>query len=372
MAQEENLAFGIDVSNYQGKVDWPTVAANGVVFAYAKATEGTGFIDPTFAANWAGMKAAGIARGAYHYFRPREDPQAQASIFAQTVGPLEPNDMPPAVDVEATDGVTGPALVERVLRVLVLVEALLKKRPIIYTSAGFWNAYVRDATGSWPAWTPSYYLWVANYTSAPLPYIPNGWSLWVFWQYSGAGRVPGVAAAVDLDRFGGTVDELNWWLRLPGVTNQAMLDAFATVYGDRSWDVIHQLGLGWMAIPNANRRLIYAGPPIADLPLLSDEDKQRLNNALHTRQPVVQATERAMPNGNAPRPLTNAVVRHAFYQVFRQKYVDALAQAGLSEQLLLRRYASLPYAGPPIEELPGLTEAQRRRLLAALTNGAHN
>ncbi len=372
MAQEENLALGIDVSNYQGSVDWPTVASSGITFAYAKASEGTGFIDQTFSANWAGMKAAGIFRGAYQYFRPREDPEAQAQLFAQTVGPLEPGDMPPAIDVEATDGITGPALVDRLLSMLLAVERLLKKRPIIYTSPGFWNAYVRAANGTWPAWTPSYYLWVANYTSAPLPYIPNGWSLWVFWQYSGDGRTPGVSTPVDLDRFGGTLDELKWWLRLPGVTNQAMIDAFAQVYGDSYWDIIHQLGMGWMAIPSANRNLPYAGPPIADLPLLSAADKARLNEALGSTRVASPLTEAAMPNGSAPRPVTNAVVRHAFYTVFHQRYVDALQKTGLADRLLPRRYASLPYAGPPIEQLPGLTEAQRRRLLAQLSNGSHN
>ncbi|MFN8499877.1 MAG: glycoside hydrolase family 25 protein [Anaerolineae bacterium] len=366
MVPNETLAPGIDVSNYQGAVDWPTVASSGIAFAYAKATEGTGFVDGTFAANWAGMETAGIARGAYHYFRPREDPQAQAALFAQTVGPLAPGDLPPALDVEATDGITGPALADRILSMLVAVEAELKVRPIIYTSPGFWNAYVRDASGSWPAWTPSYYLWVANYTSAPLPYIPNGWSLWVFWQYSGDGRVPGVSTPVDLDRFGGTLDELRWWLRLPNVTNQKMIDAFATVFGDRYWEAIEQAGLSWMAIPQSSRALVYAGPPIANLPVLSAEDKLRLADALQSSAPATQAAQRALPAGAPPRPVTNSVVRHAFYVVFRQRYVDMLHKTGLADRLLPRRYAGLPYAGPPIEGLPGLTEAQRRRLLAAI------
>lgn len=370
MVPDETLAPGIDVSNYQGSVDWPTVASSGITFAYAKATEGTGFVDQTFAANWDGMKAAGIARGAYHFFRPREDPQAQAALFAQTVGAIEPGDMPPAVDIEATDGITGAALADRILSMLEAVEAQLKTRPIIYTSPGFWNSYVRDASGSWPAWTPSYYLWVANYTSAPLPYIPNGWSLWVFWQYSGDGRVPGVGTPVDLDRFGGTVDELRWWLRLPNVTNQRMIDAFAAVFGDRYWETIEQVGLSWMAIPQASRALMYGGPPIADLPVLSAEDKARLSAALGATETAAQSAERALPIATAPRPVTNGVVRHAFYVVFRQKYVDMLRKVGQADRLLPRRYAGLPYAGPPIETLPGLTDAQRRRLLAAIAANA--
>ncbi|MFN8470757.1 MAG: glycoside hydrolase family 25 protein [Anaerolineae bacterium] len=370
MTVEADLAPGIDVSNYQGSVDWPTVAGSGIAFAYAKASEGTGFVDHTFEANWSGMKDAGLARGAYHFFRPQEDPQAQAAVFAQTVGALGPGDLPPAVDIEVTDGITGPALADRILSMLVAVESLLKVRPIIYTSPGFWNAYVRDASGSWPAWTPSYYLWVANYTSAPLPYIPNGWSLWVIWQYSGDGRVPGVSTPVDLDRFGGTLDELKWWLRLPNVTNQKMIDAFATVFGERYWETIEQVGLGWMGIPQASRALVYAGPPIADLPVLSADEKMQLENALRATEPAALAAERALPPAAAPRPVTNSVVRHAFYVVFRQKYVDMLRKTGLADRLLPRRYAGLPYAGPPIEQLPGLTDAQRRRLVAALADSA--
>ena len=84
----QTLAQGIDVSHYSGDIDWTTVQGTGVDFAFAKATEGTDFTDPQFAANWAGMQDAGVVRGAYHYFHPELDPDMQAAFVVQTVGTL--------------------------------------------------------------------------------------------------------------------------------------------------------------------------------------------------------------------------------------------------------------------------------------------
>ena len=92
-------AYGIDVSHHQETVDWTKVAGAGISFAYAKASEGMN-ADPLFPANWAGMKAAGVIRGAYHFFRPKTDPAAQASHFCALVGALDPADLPPMVDLE--------------------------------------------------------------------------------------------------------------------------------------------------------------------------------------------------------------------------------------------------------------------------------
>jgi lysozyme len=65
--------LGIDVSNHNPPVDWQAVKNANISFAFAKATEGATFKDITFARNWSGMKAAGIMRGAYHFFRPAKN-----------------------------------------------------------------------------------------------------------------------------------------------------------------------------------------------------------------------------------------------------------------------------------------------------------
>src|SRR5918998_6939443 len=104
---------GIDVSHFQGRVDWQAVKAAGCAFAFAKATEGAGVTDPYFAANWSGMQAAGLARGAYHFFHPAQDASQQAAHFLATVQ-LGPTDLPPVIDVELNDGAANDTVVRGV------------------------------------------------------------------------------------------------------------------------------------------------------------------------------------------------------------------------------------------------------------------
>ncbi|HEV3471189.1 MAG TPA: GH25 family lysozyme, partial [Pyrinomonadaceae bacterium] len=120
-ANPPSRLLGIDVSHYQGGVNWEAVKAAGCAFAFAKATEGAGVTDPFFHANWAGMKAAGLLRGAYHFFRPAQDAAQQAAHFLSTVQ-LQPGDLPPVLDVETADGVAGADLVGGVQTWLDAVE----------------------------------------------------------------------------------------------------------------------------------------------------------------------------------------------------------------------------------------------------------
>src|SRR5579859_5530209 len=76
---------GVDISHYDGTIDWATAHGDGIDFAFAKATESTNFTDPTFATNWAGMKKAGVVRGAYHFFHADVDPTAQMTYFVQAI-----------------------------------------------------------------------------------------------------------------------------------------------------------------------------------------------------------------------------------------------------------------------------------------------
>src|SRR4051812_45840051 len=96
--------LGIDVSHYQGKVDWFAVARGNVKFAFAKASEGNLAVDATFRDNWQRMQEAGLFRGAYHFGRPGRDPEAQAALFASVVGALGFRDLPPVLDLEESDG----------------------------------------------------------------------------------------------------------------------------------------------------------------------------------------------------------------------------------------------------------------------------
>lgn len=191
---------GIDVSYYQGNVDWKAVKESGRVFAFARVNHGS-FIDPDFQKNWAGMKNAGILRGPYQYFDPGGNAVAQAQIMVDEVGELGPGDLPAVLDIEETDGVGAATIADKMQKWLDIVEQGTKKRPIIYTGRYFWSSYVHSGAFD------EYPLWIANwYTDCPD--IPNAWNEWYFWQHSATGSVPGISGDVDLDRFNGTLADL--------------------------------------------------------------------------------------------------------------------------------------------------------------------
>ncbi len=194
-----NQLSGIDVSKWQGQVDWTSVQQAGMAFAFARATYGTSEVDSSFNSNWEGMKQAGIIRGAYHFFLAGEDPTQQAEFFIRTVGSLSPNDLPPVIDVESDSGVSSH-LAADVQTWLNTVAQGLGRTPIIYTAPSYWNANMTSGFGHYP-------LWVAEY-GVSTPKAVNGWTDWTFWQYSATGKVAGVGGEVDLDYFNGTQEAL--------------------------------------------------------------------------------------------------------------------------------------------------------------------
>ncbi len=206
---------GIDVSDFDESVNWQQVRSAGFSFAFTKATEGGTFRANTFPGNWTRMKGAGIIRGAYHFFRPTIDSQKQARNFLDyvaSVESIEPDDLPPALDLEHfPDSVRQQwesiSKVERVNRIhqwLDIVEAEINRRPIIYTSFGFWDSFMSGVSDF-----SSYPLWVAHYTKKSIPLIPNEWSNWTFWQYTDSTEVPGIPRPdEDGDRFNGEFSKL--------------------------------------------------------------------------------------------------------------------------------------------------------------------
>jgi GH25 family lysozyme M1 (1,4-beta-N-acetylmuramidase) len=191
-------AQGIDVSRYQGQVDWAAAAA-GLDFVFIKATEGVGYVDAQFANNWAGARRAGLARGAYHFCRPGNGhPVDQAQWFAHIVGPLQPGDLPPVADFEVTDHRSPQDCHDWLVQFLAECERQFGRRPILYASPGFFAGAVGDTA----AFT-GYPLWVAHYTTAAEPHLPRGFTDWLFWQYADNGQVPGCRGYVDRNVFHG-------------------------------------------------------------------------------------------------------------------------------------------------------------------------
>jgi lysozyme len=205
---------GIDVSYYQGDIDWAAVAGAGYGFAITRINH-SDFMDPKFDQNWAAIKEVGMLRGAYQYFEPGEDVPTQAQIVIDKLGMLGPGDLPAVIDVETTSGV-GPQQVEDAVGLwLELVEAGTGKKPIIYTGKYFWQDNVGSSAFS------DYLLWHAQYPNACQPpaneppptcsgcaNIADQWTDVAVWQYSSSGSVPGIAGNVDLNVFNGTLAEL--------------------------------------------------------------------------------------------------------------------------------------------------------------------
>lgn len=205
-AAASSVLEGIDVSRWQNTIDWPMVASAGKAFAIIKATEGTSYVDPTYLTNQAGAKAAGMWTGAYHFARPdagANDALLEAAHFASKVN-LGAGDLRPALDLEASGGLSVAALQTWVATFLEEVRVKTGVRAMIYTSPAFWKKYMGDSSALADAGYAV--LWVAHWgVSAPtIPASNWGGHSWTFWQYSNCGTVPGISGCVDLDRFNGT------------------------------------------------------------------------------------------------------------------------------------------------------------------------
>lgn len=211
-----DLPWGVDVASHQGAVDWAAVAAAGAAFSWTKATGGAWYTNPTFSANWHGMKAAGLARGCYHYaFEPSGQPlpgpgpEVEAEYFVGRVMAqgLEAGDLL-ALDLEEGNGNLGDWTSRFVQHVTMLVGF----SPLVYTSAGFANGHglaSRPELGSAGLWLAS---WQDTMPAAPAP-----WDLVAFWQWTNATSVPGVSGPVDGDRFNGPADRIRLYGK-PGTT----------------------------------------------------------------------------------------------------------------------------------------------------------
>ncbi|MCC6461669.1 MAG: glycoside hydrolase family 25 protein [Saprospiraceae bacterium] len=209
---------GIDVSHYQQEIAWETVVEkNDLQFAFVKATEGSDFSDSLFCRNWSKLRALGLRRGAYHFFRPYGCGFEQALHFLQTVE-LEAGDLAPVLDLETTDGVPTEVMLEEARIWLQTVERSLNVRPIIYTNQNFYEKYLAGVFDNHP-------LWIARY-SEQAPKLSGGMD-WRFWQYSNEGCLDGIPQKVDLNVFSGTpqmLDRLCWF---PSESLSTPLDAKA-------------------------------------------------------------------------------------------------------------------------------------------------
>jgi len=200
---------GIDVSKYQGVINWERVAAADVRFAFIKATEGGDVEDPMFLTNWYGAQNAGIPRGAYHFYYFCRTAQEQAEWFIRHV-PVEPGALPPVLDIEWTQSRNCPGRPDpehvrsEAATFLAILTQYYGQKPMIYTTVDFWVDNQMWLIDDYPFWLRS----VAGHPRD----VYDGGHHWTLWQYTGTGRVPGIDGDVDLNAFAGTAKSWAAWL----------------------------------------------------------------------------------------------------------------------------------------------------------------
>ena len=240
LAADYPVVKGFDVNHWHYCSDYPAAKAAGYEWVGIKATEGLTVKDAKFTDQWQKAIDAGLFVLPYHFFRCNLSGADQAEFFMETIFPFVDATggvlLPPGVDVETTDGQT---LTVRQNKINACLDTLkVEHEPCVYSSPALWSS----VAGNMPM---THYGWVAHWTAADLPTLPTGWDVTkrLFWQYgvhptyAWAEHVPGVNEPIDVDRYFGTLEDLQ---TLAGVEELSLetLDDRLTVVED--WIVAHQ------------------------------------------------------------------------------------------------------------------------------------
>jgi lysozyme len=200
---------GVDVSRWQGEIDWAKLRSQGANFAYIKATDGGDHLDPMFRKNWRAAGEAGLRRGAYHFFYWCRTAGEQADWFIRNV-PKVAGALPPVIDVEwngdsknCRKRPSRARVLEKMQVFMDRLEAHYGQRPIIYTAPDFYADNLRGAF-------PNHPFWLRSVAAHPSKVYPG--RKWVFWQYSGSGLSHGVDGRIDLNVFHGDESEWRAWV----------------------------------------------------------------------------------------------------------------------------------------------------------------
>jgi lysozyme len=203
LENHKGKAIGLDVSEYQGEIDWTLVknVENNypLEFVLIRATAGNNREDVQFRNNWLGAKNRKMIRGAYHYYRPNENSLEQARIFIQTVQ-LQKGDLPPVLDIEKLPKEQSiDSLKKGLKRWLKAVEAHYKVKPIIYTGEKYYDDFLKEEFSD-------YLFWIANYNF----YREKIGEDWLFWQFTEKASVSGIKGNVDVNIYNGDVEQLRF------------------------------------------------------------------------------------------------------------------------------------------------------------------
>lgn len=201
MQAHSDKSFGIDVSQYQGKILWDSVSLINekfpIDYIFVRATMGENARDSRFQRNWEGVESINKLRGAYHYFRPNENSIKQANNFIKTVK-LKPGDLPPVLDIEERPRRQSmDSLRVGLKRWLDRVEAHYNVRPIVYSGDSYFTDFLEKEF-------KDYKLWIANYNF----WVESPKAHWDIWQFSEKGSVKGIKGFVDLNMYQSDVEDL--------------------------------------------------------------------------------------------------------------------------------------------------------------------
>jgi lysozyme len=192
-------AHGIDVSHYQGRINWDEVARDTkITYVYLKATEGTGNVDDTYSYNFNECKRVGLKVGSYLFFRPHLSVKGQFDLFVSRVDTRK-QDLLPVIDAEAMNGVSDAVFQSRLLELCDLFEREYGKKPIIYTGKNFYNKHIYGNSR-----LRAYKFFIAAYSYIE-PDLYGDFD-YIMWQYSATGSVRGIRGNVDMSRFVGRHD----------------------------------------------------------------------------------------------------------------------------------------------------------------------
>jgi lysozyme len=199
----EGKAIGIDVSEFQGRIEWDKVDKMEVKYplryVFIRATAGDDRIDREFLRNWKGAKNNKIIRGAYHYYRPNENSLEQAKFFIKAVQ-LQKGDLPPVLDIEKLPrNQSIDSLKVGLKRWLVAVEKHYGVKPIIYSSEKYYDDFLKDEFDD-------YLFWIANYNF----YREKIKDDWLFWQFTEKATIPGIDTNVDVNIYNGDLEQLRY------------------------------------------------------------------------------------------------------------------------------------------------------------------
>lgn len=201
MRRHADKVFGIDVSHYQGDIAWDQVLTINdefpLDFVFIRASMGEDGQDRLFSQNWEGVKNRSKIRGAYHYFRPDEDPIRQADNFIEHVH-LQPGDLPPVLDIEELPRDRSLQNMRTGLKSwLNRIEEYYGILPVLYSGDSYFTDFLEKEFSDYPLWIANYNFWVER----PKKH-------WQFWQFSEQGTVQGITGAVDLNLYVGDIIEL--------------------------------------------------------------------------------------------------------------------------------------------------------------------